>query len=96
MVGGSAGGCVLYGPSAAREAAPAACAGSLRLRALSNVPSRRASSTLAAGHGFGKEAHETVSWGKAAARRPAELGPSAPPFPTARGHQSRDSTVGQW
>ena len=48
----------------AREAAPAACAGSLRLRTPSSVAVAYPSSTLAAGHGFGKEAHETVSWEK--------------------------------
>ena len=61
---GTASVCVCCTARPRREAAPAACAGSLRLRAPSNVPSRRASSTLAAGHGFGKEAHETVSWEK--------------------------------
>ena len=93
-------GCVLYGPSAARKAAPAAWTGSLRLRALSNVPSRRASSTLAAGHGFGKEAHETVSWEKAA-RRPAVSSrsstlPSAHDNPVRNGGGVMKERVFQW
>ena len=62
------GGCVLYGPSAAREAAPAACAGSLRLRTPRSVVRCLSGRHPGSGHGFGKEAHETVSWEKAARR----------------------------
>ena len=58
------GGWVLYGPSAAREAAPAACAGSLRLRTPFIVVRCLSGGTRAAGRGLGKEAHETVSWEK--------------------------------
>ena len=67
------GGCVLYGPSAAREAASAACAGSLRLRTPFSVVRCLSGRHPGSWHGFGKEAHETVSWEKAARRRSSQV-----------------------
>ena len=73
LVGSRAAIGVLYGPAAAREAAPAASAGSLRLWTPFSVVRCLSGGTRAAGHGLGKEAHETVSWEKAARRRSSQV-----------------------
>ena len=90
LVGSRAAIGVLYGPAAAREAAPAACAGSLRLWTPFSVVRCLSGGTRAAGHGLGKEAHETVSWEKAA-RRPAVSSRSST-LPSARDDPVRVSS----
>ena len=64
LVGSRAAIGVLYGPFAARKAAPAACAGSLRLRTPFSVVRCLSGRHPGSWHGFGKEAHETVCRGK--------------------------------
>ena len=74
------GGCVLYGRPR-RGGCPGACTGRLRLRRAFSVVRRLSGRHPGSWHGFGKEAHETASWEKAA-RRPAAPGPSST-LPTA-------------